>query len=87
MDLNTLKISFEELKDQLSDNRKQILKNNNLLSELRDDLAREVKTRKYETEDLQKSIKDLKLQLLNISSHANEPNNQAEEKSSTSSTN
>ena len=66
LELNTLKISFEELKDLLSDSRKQIYKNNSLMSEIKDDLSREVKTRKKETEDLEKAIKDLKIQILDI---------------------
>jgi hypothetical protein len=40
LELNTLKISFEELRDMLSDNKKQLYKSNNLLSEVKDDLGR-----------------------------------------------
>jgi len=41
-----IKISFEELKDLISDNRKQIFKNISSLSEFKEDFVREVKTRK-----------------------------------------
>lgn len=40
LELNTMKISFQELRDLLSDAKKQSYKNNGMLSELKDDLSR-----------------------------------------------
>ena len=66
LELNTMKISFQELRDLLSDAKKQSYKNNGILGQVKDDLAREIKTRKTENEGMEKTIKELKMQVFNL---------------------